>query len=137
MAFKINHSHWEVLVDFMEKHPDLARGSFSGPNGKQEMKKLWQQLSNILNAIGMGERSTEKWQKTWCDLKYTIKKRASQIHKDQKGTGGGPSSARNLTPFELRILDVLGNTFHQGVGSKEYGARISLELLTIKKCFIS
>ncbi|XP_018578551.1 uncharacterized protein LOC108916742 isoform X2 [Anoplophora glabripennis] len=67
MAFKINHSHWEVLVDFMEKHPDLARGSFSGPNGKQEMKKLWQQLSNILNAIGMGERSTEKWQKVPTD----------------------------------------------------------------------
>lgn len=63
MAFKLKDSHWEVIISFMEENKSIATGRFIGPNGKENNKKLWQELAQQLNALGQGERSVEKWQK--------------------------------------------------------------------------
>lgn len=46
----------------MEQNPHFAKGQFSGPTGKSTQKKLWENLALQLNALGTGEKSTEKWQ---------------------------------------------------------------------------
>lgn len=63
MSCKLTNDHWEVLVTFMEKHPQFARGQFSGPSGKIGQKKMWEELAARLNSLGHGEKTTEKWQK--------------------------------------------------------------------------
>lgn len=63
MSFKMNDNHWIVLIEFMEKHPNFARGQFSGPTGKLTQIKLWEELSQKLNSLGYGSKTTEKWQK--------------------------------------------------------------------------
>lgn len=73
MAFKVTSTHWEIMIDFMEAHPDLARGRItSGPNGKDVMRKLWTELTVQLNACGLGERCVQKWQKVLNTLPLTL-----------------------------------------------------------------
>jgi hypothetical protein len=63
MTFKVSDKHWEVLVTFMENHSDLAVGRLNVPSARDTHKKLWERLTMELNALGIGERKTDKWQK--------------------------------------------------------------------------
>nr|CAI5822119.1 unnamed protein product [Callosobruchus analis] len=118
---KVNKVHWEIIVSFMEQHPELARGRFNGPSGREMLKKLWKDLALQLNSTGLGERSVEKWQKTWTDFKYLLKKKASINKRDIEATGGGPPQGGPLSEIEDRALHLLGATFYEGIGRPENG----------------
>lgn len=60
---KVRDQHWEVMITFMEAYPSLATGRLDVPNAREIHKKLWQELAEQLNAIGYGEKSSDKWQK--------------------------------------------------------------------------
>lgn len=60
---RIKDDHWQVMLNFMEIHPQFARGQFVGPTGKSSQRKLWYELSGQLNSLGHGSKSVEKWQK--------------------------------------------------------------------------
>lgn len=55
--------HWDIIINFMELHPDFARNRVAGPTGRETIKKLWNELTNKLNSLGLGERTVQKWQK--------------------------------------------------------------------------
>lgn len=66
-------AYLELLISFMEQHPELAKGQFNGPSGKATQKKLWEELSLKLNAEGGGQKTTQKWQKViTCIVEYLI-----------------------------------------------------------------
>ncbi|CAH1106740.1 unnamed protein product [Psylliodes chrysocephalus] len=119
MAIKVTPAHWEVLLNFMEAHPDFARGRISGPNAKYIMKKLWSACATKLNSVGGGARKVDKWQKTWTDFKYNLKKKASALRLEQTATGGGPPNMTPLSEVELKILGILGQTFYEGLIESE------------------
>ncbi|CAH1118225.1 unnamed protein product, partial [Phaedon cochleariae] len=121
MSFKMNSSHWQLMVCFMEQHDAFAKGKFAGPTGKAMHRKLWERLSAELNALGFGSRSVEKWQKTWADIKYNVKKKAANNKKEYARTGGGPDKETPLTDWGIKILGILGTTFFEGVDSSECG----------------
>ncbi|KAK4882662.1 hypothetical protein RN001_005981 [Aquatica leii] len=105
-----------------------ATGKFQGPNGKVQYRKLWEELTLQLNSAGLGQRTTEKWQKTWTDFKYTLKKKASAYQQGLHQTGGGPAKIPKLTELEVRILNVLGTTFYAGLADiKEMGVGGNVE----------
>ncbi|VEN50352.1 unnamed protein product [Callosobruchus maculatus] len=121
MSIKLTEQHWQIIVNFMELHPDFARNRVKGPTGRDTMKKLWGELASQLNSLGLGERSIQKWQKTWTDYKYVLKRKAADIKIDLVGTGGGPPNGSLLTELDHRILCVLGSTFYEGLGMPENG----------------
>lgn len=51
---------WEILINYIEENPDLAKGHFSGPTRKETQRKLWIELASIL---GFGKKTIQKWQK--------------------------------------------------------------------------
>lgn len=63
MAFRVTQLHWEHMINFFERNPGMAKGRIEGPTGKENMRKLWDQLSQELNALGMGTRTSIKWKK--------------------------------------------------------------------------
>lgn len=63
---------------------------------------------------------------TWSDIKYNLKKKASALKADITQTGGGPPIAKKFTDFEQRILQVLGKSFYEGVGSLEVGVGVTV-----------
>lgn len=51
--------HFTKMFDFFESNPGLATGQLP----KIIYRKKWRDLTEILNQQGIGEKTTEKWQK--------------------------------------------------------------------------
>lgn len=54
--------HYTKMLDFFEANPGLATGQLP----KIIYRKKWRDLTEVLNQQGIGEKTTEKWQKV-CD----------------------------------------------------------------------
>ncbi|XP_075981831.1 uncharacterized protein LOC142980389 isoform X2 [Anticarsia gemmatalis] len=105
----------------MESHGDIARPQ-QGAQGRIRAEQLWQELGELLNAVGSGVIKTiDKWKKVWTDWKAKTKKKALAIRRHADGTGGGPSSKQTLTPTEQRILSIMG--LNAVVGQQEIDER--------------
>lgn len=123
--------HWDVICDFMEKHPGLATGEINS-GCRTEYKQLWEELVNQLNTIGDLNRSVEKWQKTWVDFKYCLKKKIKA--KYRRTADRNFSSGRiSFNIPERRLLPLIETSMHeQGLLKYEYNVDESIENETIR-----
>lgn len=66
----ISESQWEILLQYMQQHPDMARGSVAndGPLAKRKMTE-WGELASRLNAVGTGATKTPH---KWRDVSFFI-----------------------------------------------------------------
>lgn len=64
-SFQSRPSHEQVMaiVDFMEHHPTLGLGQMRGMEGREESKKLWMQLTRLVNNITGPTRPMKSWMK--------------------------------------------------------------------------
>ncbi|CAG9764439.1 unnamed protein product [Ceutorhynchus assimilis] len=111
MASRPTPKHWEIILDWLERNPEMVSGRGIGPTGKSNLKEKWENLAITLNSLGYTNKSAEKWMKTWTDFKCNLKRKAADIKKEQNKTGGGPSTSKALNEFEERALQLLGSTF--------------------------
>ncbi|XP_063823253.1 uncharacterized protein LOC135073138 [Ostrinia nubilalis] len=88
----------KAVVDFMQKHPDLAHRKLRYGVSHQKFKKLWIELANIANSIDGAAKSTKGWIKFWSDKRRSIMIRQKQI---EQGKIQG-----KLSPLEQKILDL-------------------------------
>lgn len=51
------------MVDFMIKHPDLAKGHLNAANAKSKSNDLWTRLCHDLDAAGPPTHDYAKWKK--------------------------------------------------------------------------
>ncbi|KAM3959589.1 uncharacterized protein ACR2FA_006381 [Aphomia sociella] len=86
-----------AIVDFMEKHPALALGQLRGLEGRDESKKLWFQLTRIVNNITGPIRPMKSWIKYWADKKSTVRSKVQSV-------GGDPNSL--CSNIEKKIWDL-------------------------------
>ncbi|XP_059050991.1 uncharacterized protein LOC131845866 [Achroia grisella] len=91
----------KAVVEFMQKHPDLAHRKLRYGVSHQKYKKLWIELSNIANSIDGIIKSTKGWVKFWSDKKRSVVIKHKQIE-DGKLMG-------SLSPLEQKILDLCDN----------------------------
>ncbi|KAL4703674.1 hypothetical protein ACJJTC_016218 [Scirpophaga incertulas] len=108
-----------TLLDFLSDHKDLARGMMRSADGRLRAKRLWEEITNILNSMGGSIKSVQQWQKLWTDKKYLAKKNAATLKRNAAGTGGGPP-APILASWELKILEIMGD----GFGEAQTTARV-------------
>ncbi|KAL0850978.1 hypothetical protein ABMA28_006874 [Loxostege sticticalis] len=88
----------KAVIDFMQKHPDLAHRKLRYGVSHQKFKKLWIELSNIANSIDGAVKSTKGWIKFWSDKRRSIMIKQKQI---EQGKIQG-----KLSPLEQKILDL-------------------------------
>ncbi|XP_032663937.1 uncharacterized protein LOC116840803 isoform X1 [Odontomachus brunneus] len=97
----------EIMIQFMEEHPDLAHNRIH-LDARKRAAHLWEQLTNLLNSCGHGTtKCTEKWIKSWRDWRIDVKSKAAKL-KSQRGTGGGGPSAVSLHETEKRLIALMG-----------------------------
>lgn len=64
MSTRVSNDQLEALLEFLTKHPALAKGVGLGSRSKATVEKLWNDLAHQLNAFGSGStKSGERWKK--------------------------------------------------------------------------
>ncbi|XP_041988292.1 uncharacterized protein LOC121739791 isoform X2 [Aricia agestis] len=86
-----------AIVDFMEKHPNLGLGQMRGLEGRHESKRLWYQLTQIVNNVGGPNRPMKSWVKYWADKKSTVRSKVISA-------GGDPNTLGS--PVERKIYNL-------------------------------
>ncbi|CAG5018052.1 unnamed protein product [Parnassius apollo] len=94
MANRVSNDQLEELLEFLGKHPALAKGVGLGARSKETFDKQWNDLATKLNAHGSGSSKSGE--------------RLAKRRQDSSATGGGPSSQDDLSETDKKILSVIG-----------------------------
>ena len=96
----------------MRKH--MLFGTLStGINAKQKRSE-WECVCEAVNAVGSQQRTHSEIKKKWSDLKVEVKRRVSAHRRSVTATGGG-TGVGELSPFDLRVAALIGDTALTGV----------------------
>ena len=70
---RVNNEQKKILVEFLEKHPELKSGKFSATFTKKLSTRLWMDVSTILNAVPCAANKThDQWKKVGFFVNLTI-----------------------------------------------------------------
>ncbi|CAH2050677.1 unnamed protein product, partial [Iphiclides podalirius] len=94
----------KAIVEFMEKHPDLANRKQKDGMSQERFKSLWMELSDIVNGLEGARKSMKGWIKFWSDKRRSMGLKQKHINEGK--------SSDVLTPLELRILEITPNNRH-------------------------
>ncbi|CAH2102276.1 unnamed protein product [Euphydryas editha] len=88
----------KVVIDFMQKHPDLAHRKLRYGMSHEKFKKLWIELSNTANSMKGAMKSTRGWIKFWSDKRRSVMLKQKQFNEGK--------IQDKITPLEQKILNI-------------------------------
>ncbi|XP_054720120.1 uncharacterized protein LOC129229772 [Uloborus diversus] len=103
----------------MEENPSLNKGARTQNFTVNDKERLWNILTDKLNADGGGYKSKEMWQKCWSDHKSEVKAKHLLRKKSRGKTGGGQGSIKEATDHELRVQALIGKDAINGLPVQE------------------
>ncbi|XP_059896290.1 uncharacterized protein LOC132448783 [Gadus macrocephalus] len=102
-------SELEILVHEVEMRKHMLFGTLStGINAKQKINE-WERVCEAVNSVGSQQRTHSEIKKKWSDLKVEVKRRVSAHRRSVTTTGGG-TGVGELSPFDLRVAALIGDT---------------------------
>lgn len=107
---RVSARHWDLLLNILEENPEMVTGKFVCQNAKQKSTTLWQDAAIKLNALGLGEKTPDKWKLALQDWKYKTKMKIAEIKDYERKTGGGPAIKIKLNEQEERLINIVGWT---------------------------
>uniref|UniRef100_A0A8C5CWD2 Myb/SANT-like DNA-binding domain-containing protein n=1 Tax=Gadus morhua TaxID=8049 RepID=A0A8C5CWD2_GADMO len=107
-------SELAILLHEVEMRKHMLFGTLStGINAKQKRNE-WERVCEAVNAVGFQQRTNSEIKKKWSDLKVEVKQRVSAHRRSVTETGGG-TGVGELSPFDLRVAALIGDTALTGV----------------------
>ncbi|XP_029164559.1 uncharacterized protein LOC114935829 [Nylanderia fulva] len=103
-----------LLIEFMKVHPELVSGKFSKTFTYDHAAKLWQEVTDILNACNDAEKYWKSWRKCWQDYRSRSKTKQAGINMEQRKTGGGAQCSAVLTLDEQEVVDLIPASLTKG-----------------------
>ncbi|KAH6933236.1 hypothetical protein HPB50_013802 [Hyalomma asiaticum] len=102
---RVSESHRELVLAFMEQHPEVAHNTAELQHGLTVTykRRLWQHLADTLNAQGPVMKTTLQWQEWWRRQLHEARHDAAAVTEAQRCTGGGRAPG-----FRRRVLQVTG-----------------------------
>lgn len=88
--------HFELMLDFMEQHPNLAMSQLDSSYTVKDRKREWGEFAQYLNSRPLGmQKDTDKWRKTWFDWKCNVRAKARSA-----------AGKKSLSPLEKRLIAI-------------------------------
>ncbi|XP_066026245.1 nuclear apoptosis-inducing factor 1-like [Pocillopora verrucosa] len=99
-----------VLTEKFEENMDILQSKFTNRYIKCKKKnKIWEEISEAVNAVGVTARSTQEVRDKWKNLQSHAKREFSSFKSEQKKTGGGPAPP-NPSEASLKIINMFSDT---------------------------
>ncbi|XP_070379249.1 myb-related transcription factor, partner of profilin-like [Dermacentor albipictus] len=92
---RVSQEQTDILVQFIEQHPYLARASteFSPRMTAARKNELWEAVAAVLNGQGPAVKSTSRWRNHWAKMAHKAKKEAARAASEKRATGGGKDAS--------------------------------------------
>ena len=71
--------------------------------------KIWEEIADAVNAVGVTARSTQEVRDKWKNLQSTAKREFSSFKCEHKKTGGGPAPP-NPSEANVKIISMFQDT---------------------------
>ena len=98
----------DILIEKVNDNAEQLFARFSDQVTNKKKKMAWVEVQNSVNASSFVPRTLDEIKKKWDDVKRITKKRANDVRKDMKKTGGGESSRDPLTQTEELVISLIG-----------------------------
>lgn len=103
----VSYEQVKSIIDFMAQHVEFASGNLRSLEARHTSKRLWEELTKMLNSCRGGTRKTaDGWSKYWSDFKNKLKNKVWLLKR--KKSGSSLKGIRPLTKVEKRALAILG-----------------------------
>ncbi|KAK4882390.1 hypothetical protein RN001_005709 [Aquatica leii] len=76
---KLSDLQKQCLSEFLGKNPSVKSGKFTSSFTYKTAQRMWQMISEQLNAIGPVQKNWCQWRKTWQDIKAKTKSKEGEL----------------------------------------------------------
>lgn len=105
-----NKSEVRLLTDLVAKHRTIIENKKTDAVTNKEKERTWINISSLFNAAtGLTARSTKSLKLKYESIKKDTKKTMARHRQELYRTGGGPSSAPDLTDIEEKVIAICSN----------------------------
>ncbi|XP_062575788.1 myb/SANT-like DNA-binding domain-containing protein 4 [Saccostrea cucullata] len=117
MARKPNFSSLEIetLIEEFQNHKEVLNSSFNNTSTNASKQRAWASVASKVSSVSGVTRTADDVKKKWRNVSSDSKKKLSHARKEATKTGGGSSSAVELSATELRVLETMGQTATEGI----------------------
>ncbi|XP_078496514.1 uncharacterized protein LOC144752465 [Lissotriton helveticus] len=120
---KFSSTELQVLVEEVVKVHHRLFGKLSLTVAESTKRKIWLDILDKVNAVGVTTRVTEDLKKRFYDLRSLTKKKLADRHKQSQKTGGGKNTAPPLTELEELVATTLESESVHGLGEVDSSAK--------------
>ncbi|XP_063829900.1 uncharacterized protein LOC135079236 isoform X1 [Ostrinia nubilalis] len=115
----VSYEQVKTLVDFMGQNIQFATGSLRTLEARQTSKKLWAELTKMLNDCRLGTKKTaDGWSKYWSDFKNKLKNKVRTLNRQKPGFALD-KTITPLTKLERKALVILAPHFEKMLSRTE------------------
>lgn len=98
-----------VLTEKFEENMDILQSKFTNSITNAKKNKIWEEISEAVNAVGVTATSTQEVRDKWKNLQSHAKREFSSFKSEEKKTGGGPAPP-NPSEASLKIINMFSDT---------------------------
>ncbi|KAJ8734375.1 hypothetical protein PYW07_014926 [Mythimna separata] len=102
----VSYEQVKSIIDFMAQHVEFASGNLRSLEARHTSKRLWEELTKMLNSCRGTRKTADGWSKYWSDFKNKLKNKVWLLKR--KKSGSSLKGIRPLTKMEKRALSILG-----------------------------
>lgn len=105
-----NKSEIRLLTELVAKHRTIIENKQTDAVTNKEKEAAWIKISSLFNAAtGFTARSTKSLKLKYEGIKKETKKTLAKHRQELYKTGGGPSSAPEVTDIQERVIAICSN----------------------------
>ena len=116
----------KVLVDFVQSNKAVLLGAFTNDITREKKISLWQEVTDLINAVGNNGRSVKSVREKWSSLCSSVKeKQVTKNTLERRSSGKHDIVIPELSQQEDTIIGVMGQAafgLASGIDSLEDGA---------------
>ena len=105
-----------VIQDEVEKKFSLLNDKFSTAKANQKKLEVWSNISRMVSALRVAQRTPKECKDKWGNTKKQAKKVYSLARKEQRQTGGGPDIELVTPAINRTIVLCRDSAAFDGIG---------------------